>query len=132
MPDVSIQGYPDNLRAFQVTIAAGASVSEMFATQGYAIAHVIMPTAWTAAKLAYKTTWDGSPAALQFVKDSGANYEKTAVAASINVAIPQADTVYAPFMQLVSVDGTEASTSATPVNQVAAAVITLLLRKYLS
>lgn len=130
--DYPIQGYPDNLRAMTVTIRSGDSVSEIFATQGYAVVGIEMPAAWTAAKLAYKSCLSGQPTKLQFLKDSGGNYEKTAVAAGINVAIPQSDTIFTSFLQLVSVDGTEASTAVTPVNQGQDVVITVILRKFLS
>lgn len=130
--DIKVQGYPDNLRALSVTILSGASVSEMFATQGWAIVGIEMPSSWTAAKLAYKSCLSGNDSKLQAVKDNGGNYEKTAVAASINVAIPQSDTLFTAFCQLVSVDATEASTSVTPVAQGGDRTIGLLLRKYLS
>ncbi len=129
MPDLNIQGYPDNLRAYQVTIAAGASASEIFATQGWAIVGIEMPAAWTAANIGYKSCMSGNVDKLKQVYDNGSNPEVTQVAASHNIAIPQSDTVFAPFMQLISVSTSDGT---TPVVQVAAASITLLLRKYLS
>ncbi len=129
MPDLAIQGYPENLRAFQVTIAAGASASEIFATQGYAIVGIEMPAAWTAADIGYKSCISGNDSKLRQVFDNGGNPEKTIVAAGHNVAIPQSDTIFSPFMQLISVSSAD---DTTPVNQVAAAVITLLMRQYLS
>lgn len=129
MPDATILGYPNNLRALSVTIANGASVSEIFATQGDAIVGIIMPAAWTAADIAYKSCITGNVLDLQQVYDSSGNPEKTIVVAAHNIAIPQSDTVFSAFVQLFSVSTAD---DTTPVNQGAARTIILLLRHYLS
>lgn len=129
MPEIVISGYPENLKAHQVTFAAGASVTEIFPTQGYAIIGLEIPSTWTAAAIGYKSCISGNPSKLMQVDDNGANPEKTKVTAGHNTAIPQSDTIFAPFMQLVSVDPTDGT---TPVNQVSAVTVTMLLRRYLS
>lgn len=127
--DIPLAGYPNNLRAMSVTIASGASVSQMVATQGEALVGIIMPSAWTAADIGYKSCITGRAADLQQVYDSGGNPEKTVVVASHNIAIPQADTVFAPFIQILSVSTADDTTGVT---QGADRTVVLLFRKYLN
>lgn len=129
MSDLPIPGYPGNLRAISLTIASGASASEMFATQGDAIVGLIMPAAWTAADIAYKDCVTGNPADLHQVTDSGGTPEKCVVAASTNVAFPQGDAIFAPFLQLISVATTD---DTTPVAQGGARALVVLLRHFMS
>ena len=123
-----IKGFPHNLRQEEVTIAAGASVSEMIATQGEAIVGIIMPAAWTAADIGYAACASGNPGDLLPVMDSGGNYITTICAASKFIAFPQTDAIFAPFIQVSSVQ----TKTATGVTQSVAAVIQLILRKYLN
>jgi hypothetical protein len=124
-----IKGSPHNLRLEEVTIPAGASLAtEMIATQGMAIVGIIMPAAWTTADIGYNACASGNAGELQPVTDAGGNYITTAVSASKSVAFPQTDAIFWPFIQISSVQ----TKSATAVTQSAAAVVQLLLRKFLN
>jgi hypothetical protein len=129
MPDLSIAGYPKNLRAVSLTIASGASASEMFATQGDAILGLIMPAAWTAADIAYKSCISGNTRDLQQVYDAGGSPEKCVVSAGVNVAFPQGDVIFAPFLQLISVSTADDTTAVT---QGGARTVIVLLGRFMS
>lgn len=125
MPSLELSDV-ENLWAYQATIPNGASASEGFNTQGRAIVGLVMPAGWTAADLAYSSSLDG--ATFQQVYDNGGNPEKTKVAASQNIAIPQSDALFFPNVKLLSVSTAD---DTTPVNQGAARVITVLLKRFL-
>lgn len=118
-----LQGYPENLYAQQVTIAAGASESEAVPTQGHALVAVVMPAVWTAANIAPKA--GVSPTALQFV--GGDTVQQVAKALAARIVPFPTDAVFGPFLSIASVDDTGAA-----VNQVADRVLILLFRRYLS
>jgi hypothetical protein len=121
-------GAPSNLTAQSVIIPAGTAVSEVLCTEGKAVVGLIMPAAWTAASIGYKTCLSGAPVELVPVYDSGGNPITTVVAASRHVAFPQTDAIFAPYIQFASVT----DKTVTAVNQIAAATIIVLLRKYLN
>jgi hypothetical protein len=124
--DYRIAGYPDNLRAISLTILSGTAVTEMFATQGWAVLGVIIPAAWTAAVIGQKICLTGNAADL--VPVINGSYEQTAtITAASFVPIPWSDTAFAPFMALTSIDTTGAA-----VNQGADRSLIVILRKYLN
>jgi hypothetical protein len=125
---IEIAGFPANLYLEQVTIPAGTAVSEMVATQGMALVGIIMPGTWTAAAIGFKACASGNPSNLLYVYDSGGNPITTVVSTSRHVAFPMTDALFAPYLQIASVT----AGSVTAVNQVAAAVLLLLFRRYLN
>jgi len=115
------------------TIASGAAISEMIPTQGRALVGIFTPAAWTAAAIGYKVGWSGNDAEMYNAYDSSGNLEQTkvstdAAAASVFIAIPTSDAIFAPYIKLTSV--TAAST--TGVNQDAARTLVLVFRTFLS
>ncbi len=129
MPKIPIPGYPDNLIMYQVNIAAGAASSEMIATEGYALTGIIMPAAWTAAKIGFAVCVTGNPNDLQQVYSNGGIAETCVAVAAEPIAFPVNDALFFPYLKILSVDATDGT---TPANQVAAATLFLLLRKFLS
>lgn len=135
--DIQIAGFPDNLWLQQVTIASGASASEVIATQGRALIGIYTPTTgWTAANIGYKTCWNGNQSTLVNSYNAGGTLEQTivstdAASASIGIMFPVPDAIFAPYIQLTSVAAASPQVT-TPVNQLAERVIMLLFRKYLS
>lgn len=128
-PSPAIPGFPSNLFWQIVTIVSGASATEVIQTNGLALVGIVMPSAWTAADIAFKSCMSGNPNEMQQLFDSGGNPEKTAAAASHNIAFPSSDALFVPFLQLVSVS---TSDDTTPVTQGADRTLKLLFRNYLS
>ncbi len=129
MPDFTLAGYPGPLRAISVTIPSGAAVSEMFATQGYAIVGLLMPAAWTAAALQFYGCLSGNQADLVPYKDATTGvYMQTLVAAADLIAFPNPDAIFCPFLQLKSVT----AGGVNAVNQNADRQIIVLLRPFLT
>lgn len=126
MSDYPIAGTPGNLFAQVVTIASGASASERIGTYGKALVGILMPAAWTAADIGYKTCLTGNDADLVTVYDAGGNASTTVVAASTHIAFPTSDAIFVPFLQIQSVAAGGGST--TPVPQGAARSLILLFR----
>lgn len=127
--EFALAGSPDNLRAQQVTIASGASASEMIPTQGMALIGVLMPSAWTAANIGYKACLSGRPNDLVTAYDGGGIVLQTPAAASRFLAFPLTDAIFAPFLQIVSVDPADGT---TPVNQGAERSVVLLFRRFMN
>lgn len=119
-----LPGGLENLWAEQITIQAGGSVAEAVFTQGHALVGILMPAAWTAALLGYEVSVDN--VTYRTAWDNGSNLSQTKVQAGSYISIPMSDTVFAPYIRVKSVDGTN-----TAVNQVAAATLILLFRRYL-
>lgn len=124
-----VPGFPSNLTIQKVVIAAGTAKTEMFVTQGQALVGVFIPSAWTAASLGYQAGWNGNINSLLPVYDAGGNPQSTVVVANTYIAIPISQAVFTAYMQITSVDPTD---GITPVNQVAAAILYIMLRKFLS
>jgi hypothetical protein len=134
MKDITPAGFPSNLFLRQVTIASGASVSELCPTQGMALVGIYTdPAGWTAAAIGYRSCWSGRLADAVTAYDGSGGYEQTlvstdAAAAGVYVAIPQTDTLFVPFIQLSSrTAGTD-----NAVNQGAARAMILVFRNYLN
>ena len=83
-----------------------------------------MPAAWTAANIGYDVSIDN--VTFNTAYDNGNNLNQSEVQASSYISIPLTNAIFAPFVRLTSVDS-----SNTPVDQVAAATIILLLKRYL-
>ena len=124
--DISISGFPENLTAQQVTIASGASTSEVIATQGRALVGVIMPATWTAAKLAFLAGI--ASGGVVAVYDNAGNRLAATVAAAEFIAFPADQSIFAPYLQFASVD----STTLAALNQNQATILILLFRRFLS
>lgn len=114
----------ENLWGMTVTIPANGNLAEVVNTQGQALVGILMPAAWTAAKIGYDVSIDG--VTFRTAYDNGGNYEQSTAEASAFICIPQSDTIFAPYIRIKSVDATNVA-----VNQVAAAAITLVFRRYL-
>lgn len=114
----------ENLHFETVTIAAGASASADIFSQGHALVGIFMPAAWTAANIGYEVSFDNKTWVTAY--DNAQNLEQSKVQASSFISIPLGDAIFAPFLRLKSVDATNAA-----VNQVAAATLILVLRRYL-
>lgn len=114
----------DNLFHEDVTIAASGGVGTAFFTQGAAIVGILMPSAWTAAKIGYDVSVDGINWVTAY--DGGGGYEQTTAEASAFICIPLSDAIFAPFIRLKSVDASNVA-----VNQGAARTLTLVTKRYL-
>lgn len=128
MPDYKIIGYPDNLNAISVTIPNGTAVSEMFATQGRALVGILLPAAWTAAAIGFKTCLSGNVSDLVPVYSSGGTPMTSLANASTFIAFPTSDAIFSAFLQLASVT----ADTTTGVNQGADRTIVLLFRSFLN
>ena len=114
----------ENLWGMSVTIAAATGLAEAVNTQGHALVGILMPAAWTAAKLGYDVSLDG--VTYRTAYDNGGNLEQTTVELSAYIAIPQSDTVFAPMIRVKSVDASNVA-----VAQSADRALTLVFRRYL-
>ena len=118
----------------QVTIPSGTAVSEMIPLQGMSLVGIFTPTnGWTAAAIGFQVGWDASPAAMVNMYDNAGALEQClvstdAAAASIYIAFPTTDAIFAPWLRLTSV----VANATTAANQAAARVLTLMCRRYLS
>ena len=133
MADITPSGWPGNMFLQTVTIASGASASEMIATQGRVLLGIFTPAAWTDAAIGYKVGWNGNPNNLVWAYDNGKVLEQTKVSTDLAatsgfVAIPQSDAIKAPYIQLNSV--VEGATTAT--TQGAARTLVLVFCTFLS
>lgn len=136
MSDVQLPaGYmPAGMSIQQVTIASGASASEMINIQGRGLVGIFTPTnGWTDAAIGFKIGWNGRSTDLVNAYNNVMALEQClvstdAAAASISIPFPEPDVLFAPFLQLTSV--VAAATTAAP--QAAARVLTLLFKNYLS
>ena len=129
MSDYNMAGNSNNLHAQQVTIASGASASEMIATQGFNLVGIIMPAAWTAADIGFAVCVTGNSNDLQQVNNQAGNPESSKAVAAKPIAFPSPDALYFPFLQILSVSTTD---DTTPVTQGAARTLILLFREFLS
>lgn len=128
MPDVTPAGFPTNLTVQTVTIANGTSKTPQFATQGFALVGIVMPTVWTAADIGYEASWDNN--VFNPVYTGGGSASTTVAAASTFIAFPSQDAIFAPFIKITSV--ATGGGSVTPANQAADRVLYLLFRKLFS
>lgn len=125
--------WPANMSFETADIASGAAVSQKIATQGRALVGIFTPSAWTAAAIGYKVGWSGNDAEMYAAYDASGNLEQTlvstdAAAASVFIAIPTSDAIFAPYIKLTSVT----AGSTTGVNQGAARTLVLVFRTFLS
>lgn len=132
MADITatVPGFPANLCLQKVTIASGASKTEMIATQGYALVGIMMPATWTAADIGYEANWEGNPNSFVPVYTGSGAASTTTATASKWIAFPTVDAIYANYIKLTSV--TAGGGSVTPVNQGAARELVLVFRKLFS
>lgn len=135
MQEVSLlnaaQGFPGQLTSLRIALPAGATgASELFPTQGRAVMGVIIPAAWTAAALAFYGAFSNNPASAIPIYNSGGIPEGTAAAVNAGsyVAFPSPDSLFFPFLQLVSVT----AGSITPVDQIADRELILILKSFLT
>ena len=125
---MAASGWPINLFAQKAVIANGTAVSDIIPTQGKVLVGALMPAAWTAAALGFKTCLSSYPGGFKFVHTNGGVPMTTAtLTADTFVAFPSTDAIIVPFLQLASVT---ANTS-TGVNQGAEREVILLFRNYL-
>jgi len=110
----------------QVTIAAGAALSGAANLGDKVLSAILMPAAWTAACLTFQAsddegvTWHG-------VWDDGGNevsIASAAVVAGQRISVDPSSFAGLDFLKIRS------GTTAAPVNQAAAATLTLVARKY--
>lgn len=105
-----------------VTIASGQSLSGIVALDGLVLVGIKMPAAWTAASLTFQASDDDDDTFTDMYSVDGV--EVTAqTAASRWLIIDPADFASVRFLRVRS------GTGATPVNQAAARVLTLIARK---
>ncbi len=135
--DINIAGFPQNLFLEKVTIASGASASEMIPTQGMALIGLFTPTSgWTAANIGFQVGWNGRDIDMVNAYNAAGTLEQAivsgdAAAASIAIVFPSPDALFVPFLRLTSVlVASPQVTTAAP--QGADRVIFLLFRRYLS
>lgn len=114
----------ENLWGMTVTVTAATGLAEAVNTQGQALVGILMPAAWTAAKMGYDVSLDG--VTFRTAYDNGGNFEQSTVQASAFISIPQSDTVFAPYIRCKSVDATNVA-----VAQGADRALTLVFRRYL-
>lgn len=111
-----------------VTIANNQSESDAFETRGMSVVGLQLPSAWTAADLAWKWSHDGT----NFygpVKDATGTVIGCSAAASAAIAFPQSDNIMACYLKLVSVTAADRSVAA---NQGGARSIQITLRRLFS
>lgn len=116
----------ENLEAVDVTIASGASNSNVATSEGRALVGLRMPAGWDAADLRFKAALKSGDTLLP-VFDSFGNPLKATVTESTFITLPLSQACYAPYVCVSSVD-----TSGNAVNQTADRTIVLLFRRFLS
>ena len=104
------------------TIAAGGSLSAAIRLPpGHYLAAIIMPAVWTDAPITFQASADG--VTYNDVHDTAGTEVTVTVAASRLIVLPPTDWYPVPFLRVRS------GPSATPVNQLAARMLTLLARQ---
>jgi hypothetical protein len=105
----------------KATIAAGASVSdEVKLSPGETLLCLEMPSAWTAASITFTAVVDPTSTTFLDVYDDSGEFTISTAAASRYIIIPNGISL--------SRFKIRSGTAATPVNQVAAAVINIVTR----
>ena len=112
-----------NILNRSITIAAGASQSDAFDTEGTILAGIVMPSAWTAADLTLLASTHQSGTFVPVFDDEGIEVQLT-VAASRAIGVSCAAMKLAPFRYMRVRSGT----SATPVTQAAERVLQLIFK----
>lgn len=112
-----------NHKEVTVTIANGASQSEIIDLKTSSIVGIIMPSAWTAANLTVLVANDPADTFVPLYDDMGSEVVITA-AASRAIAINSNALNLAPWSYIILHSGT----AATPVNQGAARTVILSLK----
>jgi len=109
-----------------VLIAAGSSLSSAGNTCDKVLCAIIIPAVWTAAALTFQASDDAGVTWKEMYDDQG--NETTIIAAAVvagqRISIDPSNFASVDFIKVRS------GTAAAPVNQVAAATITLVYRKY--
>lgn len=102
-------------------IAAGSAVSAPVSVGSFRLFGLVMPAAWTAAVITFLVSFDGGATWSNMYDKNGA---EISVAAGVSryIALDPAEFAAVPMIKLRS------GTAAAPVNQVAAASISLILR----
>lgn len=106
------------MKTFDIVIDSGESISDAFRLNGWKIARVLMPDAWTAAALTFQESYDGDT--YRNVYNSGSEVS-LAVAASQSVNF--SGETYLPAVKYLKV---RSGTSGTPVLQGAERTITFI------
>jgi hypothetical protein len=102
-----------------VTIANGASLSDLLDLQGSALAGVQFPAAWTAAGVAFEVSADGTTFQPLYNSAGEVAYSTSAAAASRSLSVNGEDFLGWRYVKVRS------GTSGSPVNQGAARVLVL-------
>lgn len=116
---------PLDTEVIDATIAAGAALSGAVAIGAKTLVGIAMPSAWTTAGLTFQVSVDGGGTWLELYSDAGSEIDFT-VAASQFI---QVDPATWRGINMVKV---RSGTASAAVNQVAAAVIGLVVRPELS
>jgi len=119
---VGLQEQPLNVLAAEVTIAQGASLSGLIDTRGLPLVGVLMPATWDPADVTFQSSIDGTTFGNCF--DREGNEIKLVNGAAVSRAFHIAPSVL-PGVRFVKV---RSGTTATPVSQGSARVLTLLFR----
>jgi hypothetical protein len=108
------------------TIGAGASLSNALDLSDYAIAAIQMPAAWTTAAITFLACATKDGTYLPVYDDAGTEVTVASASAAVNRVIVNK----AVLEQLAALRWVKlrSGVAATPVNQVAAAAITVLLK----
>jgi hypothetical protein len=121
MADQDFAGSADRLYVKEATIANGGHTSAAVNVAGFRIAGIRMPSAWTAADIAFSESPDGTETYLSVFDDSGAQVLVT-VAASSSVRLDEG--LLAPYRS-IKVRSVTAGTGVSTVAQGAERVIDL-------
>ncbi len=114
----------ENLWGMSVTITAATGLAEAVSTQGQALVGILMPAAWTAAKLGFDASLDNITYRTAY--DNNGGYEQSTAEASAFICFPISDAIFAPFIRLKSVDASNVA-----VAQGADRTLILVFRRYL-
>ena len=106
------------------TIAAGTSLSGPVSLGALTLVGISMPAVWTTAALTFQVSPDGGTTWQELY--DGAGNEVTITAAAGQFIIPLADPSY--LWRGVNLVQVRSGTAASPVNQVAAAVVNIVTR----
>lgn len=114
----------ENLYKETVVIPAGGSACEPIFTEGRALVGIQMPGVWTAAKIGFEASVDGST--FQTAKDNTGALLESSAAASVFIAFPVDSAIFAPFLKVKST-----APAGTGVAEVQAAdrTLTLIFRR---
>lgn len=106
------------MKSFEVTIESGESLSAEYRLNGWKIARILMPDAWTTAALTFQESYDGNT--FRDVYNSGS---EVSLAVGANQSVNLDGATLLPAIKYLKV---RSGTSGTPVTQGAERVITFI------